>query len=560
MLPKQPEILLADLQRRLIAARTGDVVAVKGTTQGIAWQGSVSPDRRVCAYLAQIGAVVVVTNSLAQLERLAQVASGAAPSMASTQDYTFMHERHGKDQAELIVPDAALRRWCSARSRIGDARRLKVLAALQDLQCEYMAGKASKIPEVPAAWQQSLGKISVGPSGVCSPLWGTVPFLIPIAELPLDQVTQEEANNYERFRSFYQRQWNGWFDPIGASVQTDAQSVTLNLSVFPLIGATDYREPMELVGKSHLEPGVGDPHDAIFQIVMAIDPDSKQMQDLNRTGKNMLSGMVKPFGWVGTSLSVYVDQDPLWQEMSEAVDPGRYFRENLSRLPLGIHVTVKDPLGLTAFLMGVRSLASQAAPGLVTFETRTYQEQSYVEIRGRDEQTRGLGVDTRIRLYYVTLPDALLLSLNKEVIHRAIDRSKADRKAAPYLGEHLAIRVRPDLLPPLVVALRRGLRHHGMEPDTFNSTPAQRWLPILNEWHRLFPDRDPVQVHEDFWGTRPLSSARFQTDAVLDLITSIPGTSDTIKHLEAGLTLDRIGTEIGLRSSIRLSVPQAKSE
>jgi hypothetical protein len=34
----------------------------------------------------------------------------------------------------------------------------------------------------------------------------------------------------------------------------------------------------------------------------------------------------------------------------------------------------------------------------------------------------------------------------------------------------------------------------------------QSWsnLPILNEYRRLFPDRDPVQVHEDLWGVRPI--------------------------------------------------------
>ena len=32
----------------------------------------------------------------------------------------------------------------------------------------------------------------------------------------------------------------------------------------------------------------------------------------------------------------------------------------------------------------------------------------------------------------------------------------------------------------------------------------QSWnnLPLLNEYHRLFPERDPVLVHEDLWGVR----------------------------------------------------------
>jgi hypothetical protein len=27
-------------------------------------------------------------------------------------------------------------------------------------------------------------------------------------------------------------------------------------------------------------------------------------------------------------------------------------------------------------------------------------------------------------------------------------------------------------------------------------------LPVLNEWKRLYPDKDPVKLHEALWGTR----------------------------------------------------------
>lgn len=35
---------------------------------------------------------------------------------------------------------------------------------------------------------------------------------------------------------------------------------------------------------------------------------------------------------------------------------------------------------------------------------------------------------------------------------------------------------------------------------------ARAWgnLPILNEWQRLFPDHDAVELHEQYWGTRPV--------------------------------------------------------
>ncbi|ODT98409.1 MAG: hypothetical protein ABS79_05920 [Planctomycetes bacterium SCN 63-9] len=37
----------------------------------------------------------------------------------------------------------------------------------------------------------------------------------------------------------------------------------------------------------------------------------------------------------------------------------------------------------------------------------------------------------------------------------------------------------------------------------------QSWnnLPILTEWRRLFPDRDPVQMHEELWGERLICPA-----------------------------------------------------
>jgi hypothetical protein len=29
-------------------------------------------------------------------------------------------------------------------------------------------------------------------------------------------------------------------------------------------------------------------------------------------------------------------------------------------------------------------------------------------------------------------------------------------------------------------------------------------LPILNEWKRMFPDQDPVEIHEQLWAARPV--------------------------------------------------------
>src|SRR5205823_562567 len=100
--------------------------AVSGTVGGIDYHGFVSADRRISAYLANVGDAVVATNSLAQLQRLADVQAGGK-AISAAQEYTFFRDRYRKgDAAEsgfVVLTDATIRRWCSARWRIADSRR-----------------------------------------------------------------------------------------------------------------------------------------------------------------------------------------------------------------------------------------------------------------------------------------------------------------------------------------------------------------------------------------------------------------------------------------------------
>jgi hypothetical protein len=47
------------------------------------------------------------------------------------------------------------------------------------------------------------------------------------------------------------------------------------------------------------------------------------------------------------------------------------------------------------------------------------------------------------------------------------------------------------------------LLRHGWEEDYSQSLARQSWanIPILNEWKRKYPDRDPVTVHKQLGGT-----------------------------------------------------------
>jgi len=112
-------------------------------------------------------------------------------------------------------------------------------------------------------------------------------------------------------------------------------------------------------------------------------------------------------------------------------------------------------------------------------------------------------------IYYATLPDALLISFNENVVERALTRSQAraaaklqDRKqpapARPYLGESFAAQVDGAFIQ------KAGLN---VWPEFPSAVLALAWgnIPILNEWKRLYPDQDPLKLHEKFFGVRLVS-------------------------------------------------------
>ena len=92
------------------------------------------------------------------------------------------------------------------------------------------------------------------------------------------------------------------------------------------------------------------------------------------------------------------------------------------------------------------------------------------------------------------------------MLQRAIDRwlarekaearrgeEAAGKDAKPWLGSSVALRVDRKILE-VANALRRHQYRQPMQTQCWGN------LPILNEWKRLYPDRDPVEVHRQVWG------------------------------------------------------------
>ena len=465
-----------------------------------------TPDRRISSWVMRIPDVgLVVTNSRIQIEALAAVVGGA-PAMAGSPEYRFFRDRYPRsdrdETALLVVPDAAIRAWGGPRARILSSRRIRAVAALTMLQARHLAGLATgALPVGPLDVDVAVpdaGRFLVEPGPVGrqlrSEVYGTLDFLTPIAELPLETVTRAEADAYERFRSAYQSSWRQSFDPLAIRFSLRARSMELDLSVFPLIRGSEYRDLIELTEGTTMQPTAGDPHaGALLRFGMSIDHSSSLFREIGGFLTSALPGVTGgALSWLGDSLTFYLDDDPFWDELVASEDLGDFLEATLHRIPVALYVEVSGAVETAAFLASLRGFVEQTAPGLLLWENRTLEGKTWVRIAPADPTNKEL--PGNLAIHYAVTGERLLITLDEELMKRALVRDGGGA-GAPWLGRQVGLQADGRALDLL------DRYDHG---QARNAVVRAAWaaLPILNEWKRLFPDRDPVALHEALWGVR----------------------------------------------------------
>ncbi len=498
----------------LAVAQVKDIKPVTGEVNGLKYRGFLTPDRSVSSYIAHGDGVVIVTNSTYQLKQLAAVQKDRSKSIAALLEYQFFRNRYrlgdSEESAFLFLSDATIRRWCGPRWRIADSRRTRARAVLAELQASQLdALVKNNVKPGPIHTDLPIlggGELMLGPSGVRSSTFGTLDFMTPISETPLDEVTQIEADSYRNWRDGYQRNWSWGFDPIALRISLGKEKLGADLTVMPLIMNTQYREFINISTGGKYEATDGDPHDALVQFMLAINRESHWI----RQGENFAStmGQAVSLGWIGRWVSVYADDDPFWKELAKVDEDKaeKFLEKNVARFPIAVQVDVSNPLKLAVFLTSARAFIEQSAPGLVQWESLKYKEQPYVRItpvKGKHTVPNDL---ENIAIYYVTSGDALTITLSEKILQRTIDRrlardktlaekekKSAEKTAKAWLGQNVSLRVDSRILE-IVNAITRQQYQNTMKTQCWSN------LPILNEWKRLYPERDPVKVHEAVWG------------------------------------------------------------
>jgi hypothetical protein len=526
--PREGADLHKVLETQITLAATansgGTAKPASGNLGDVAYKGFVSPDRRVCIYLATIGQTEVATNSLAQLQRLVDTHAAKSESLASAPEYTFFRDRYARgDAGELglvVLSDATIRRWCSARWRIGDSRRTRAAAVLADLQARFADDLASgKLQPGPLHTDKDitggLGDLRLGPEGVVSSVYGSLEFMTPIVELDLAKVTQPEADTYKRWRDTYQQNWRNYFDPIAVRFSGDSGKLVADLTVMPLIANTEYREILAVTQGAKILPGTGDPHaDALLHIALAVNIKSEQLRQAAGFASAMMPQLkVEPLSWVGQTVAFYIDDDPIWAEAAKAEKPGEFFKDHFDRIPAAVYIQSTSALKLAAFLTGLHAFVDQTVPGMTLWEPQKYNEQDYVKI-SPTAKAKGQEKDlANVALYYTTSGSALMITPSEALMKRALDRQAKREGAAaaanaapeaanpplPWLGDNYCLQLDGPGLTKLLSGFSTIF-------DTSFASEIQKraWsnIPILNEWKRRYPTQDPLQVHERLWQVR----------------------------------------------------------
>ena len=497
--------------RRGLGGNAEGAEQVSGKVGGVEYEGLVSGDREVCSYQIRLGDVVVVSNSLAQLERIVKVKQGKIKGMDSGDDYRFFRKKYvmgGEGEAGFFVlPDEAIRRWCGPRWRIGQARRAQAYRRLVgenfgrmmtnhelwEMGNEYGDGDFNKLP--------LLGRRKHVEGGVD---YGSVTFLTPVIELGIDEVTMQEKKGYERWRVGFESGWRGVFDPIAVRLGFEGKVMKGAVSVMPVKGEAEgmlnTQMLMNFFKEGELRGSVGDPHvGTLMHIGLALGENSffRSFAEnmMVREGGGKLS--VKSFDWIGDGVSVYADSDDSFWEELEKID---HFKEKTRRikefqdLPIGLTFEVKNHVKLGLFLAGAKAVMGDVSGDHMDFKEMTYRGKGYTRLWHRRED--------RYFLHYYIGDGLLTFSLNERVIKRAIDRDlmKAGGKQVvggdrKWLGKHVGAYFDAKGMVK-INAMMSQMGVSGQRETSFAN------LPILNEWKRLYPGRDPVAVHEDVFGVK----------------------------------------------------------
>lgn len=521
-----PDLLVAAIraQQQAAISSSENCKADNGKDESHAWFGALTDDRIVSSYVCKIDETVVLTNSKSQLARILKTATGKAKSMSSLDEFKFFRDRYSLSNADetvfVMLTDAAIRRWSSPVWRIGAARRAKAAALLADATARNMpaivAGQVSKLTETPTRYVPGLKQLEISNDGVASETYGHLKFMTPIVELGIEQVTESEKAAYDDWRVKYSNNWRKFFDPIGISLSVKKRTVGLDVTIMPLTDQSGYNDLVEFAVGGLLEADEGDRHPgSMFNMSFAINKDSEAFKEITNFLPKPKTG--KRWDWLGKSGSLVFEHDAFWVEAAEAMRKERangnrysygFVSRNINRLPIYLRIDAPKAPEALDFEKRLHNLIHGFIQTYCDIEHPTHEGVTYTryvandtglelmaQVAGEKVSGAGLSFGYTGRAFVIAFSDRLMQS--------AIERDQARLKGiadgkpvkeygSQWAGKHFGFQADLRLLEAAMGFFNQ---------DLLGGRQLAAWgnIPILNEWKKQFPNKDPLKVQEQIW-------------------------------------------------------------
>ena len=256
--------------------------------------------------------------------------------------------------------------------------------------------------------------------------------LTPVGEVPLEQVTPQEAAQYKAFRENYNRYWTQFFDPIGVRVKM-GKNIGIQTCILPLIENSWYDGLAAFSGRS---PGELTESALLPRTIMAVRghvspkwlEESSLKRHLDRSGGPKLD-------WLGDELAINLcDGQVLFSAGGRAMglmgqEMGRSSLEPIiigylgSALNLPTYLTVKvvDPKkaeqAVTAIFHAL--VGDHGSRDEISVETYTIENH-----RGKPLYVASFNLWVlKLRLYAAVVDDRLVIASRRDILTDLLDAS-----------------------------------------------------------------------------------------------------------------------------------------
>jgi hypothetical protein len=478
---RNKELFLAAVEPFLQEARkefAGRLNEAREDYHGVRIESYATPLREVSLHRAAVDDVVLYSNSPAALHHALDARAGRRKALADALDFHYMRTVFRADDPQedafLFLSDPFIRRLVGPAGKIKEKRRLEALTSLAMVTngVLFSAWENERLPKDQKALLHASGlkpeelyapggkdvAWDAGARRAVSDVYNTLQFATPLVELPIDRVTEAEAQGYQAFRAEYMRLWREYADPIGMRFSLADARVRVDTYILPLVQNSAYNELREQVGggTTTLDPAGISPR-TLVQFKTHLNP--KGMRQELTSDLSILDGKIS-FDFLGDWFLVRLEDSPVFGKLAEllsredvvedlAADP-REGADLLFQIPLTIGVEVRQPLVLAGLLGTVRASVLAALPGEVTWGAKepAYKGVSIVRIEARPgrkmagkmagalEAMEGKGKKPfSLALHYAMIDGAFYLSLTEEALKAQIDASAARHEGKGPAGE-----------------------------------------------------------------------------------------------------------------------------